>query len=161
MPKILQILGLQPRISKVFLDHQNNFFSHQVRKILVTKYHFDFVKQFTTLWARALLVDVKKSCIISKLELWQFLGAVVFENVQFLKQMDLIDFEFFPSRKQSFIRESQIYSYFDKAAQEVNLDLRNPTFRFINQGKFDLEHIYVINLKKEVCTYTNCFCCSI
>ena len=38
--KFLQILGLQPRISKVFLDHQNNFFSHQVITILVTKYHF-------------------------------------------------------------------------------------------------------------------------
>ena len=34
-----QILSLQPRISKVFLDHQNNFFSQQVRTILVTKYH--------------------------------------------------------------------------------------------------------------------------
>ena len=38
--KFLQILGLQPRISKVSLDHQNNFFSQQVRTILVTKYHF-------------------------------------------------------------------------------------------------------------------------
>ena len=27
LSKILQILGLQPRISKVFLDHKNNFFS--------------------------------------------------------------------------------------------------------------------------------------
>ena len=31
-------LLFQPRISKVFLDHQNNFFSQQVRTILVTKY---------------------------------------------------------------------------------------------------------------------------
>ena len=38
--KFLQILGLLPRISKVFLDHQNNFFSQQVRTILVTKYHW-------------------------------------------------------------------------------------------------------------------------
>ena len=30
----------QSRISKVFLDNQNNFFSQQVRTILVTKYHF-------------------------------------------------------------------------------------------------------------------------
>ena len=37
--KILQILSLQPRISIVFLDHQNNFFTQQVRTILVTKYH--------------------------------------------------------------------------------------------------------------------------
>ena len=37
--KILQILGFQPRISKVFLDHYNNFFSQQGRTILVTKYH--------------------------------------------------------------------------------------------------------------------------
>ena len=38
--KFLQIFGLKPRISKVFLDHQNNFFSQQVSKILLTKYHF-------------------------------------------------------------------------------------------------------------------------
>ena len=31
--KVLQILGLQPRFSKVFLGHQNNFFSQQVRTI--------------------------------------------------------------------------------------------------------------------------------
>ena len=31
----LQILGLQPRISKVFLNHQNNFFSKQIRTTLV------------------------------------------------------------------------------------------------------------------------------
>ena len=37
--KFLQILGLQPRVTKVFLDHQNNFFSQQVRTILVAKYH--------------------------------------------------------------------------------------------------------------------------
>ena len=37
--KCLQILGLQPRFSKVFLDHHNNFFSHKFRTILVTKYH--------------------------------------------------------------------------------------------------------------------------
>ena len=37
--KILQILGLQHRISKVFRDHQNIFFSQQVRTILVTKNH--------------------------------------------------------------------------------------------------------------------------
>ena len=37
--KGLQILSLQPQISKVFLEHQNNFFSQQVRTILVTKYH--------------------------------------------------------------------------------------------------------------------------
>ena len=36
--KILLILGPQPRISKVFLNHQNNFFSQLVRTILVTKY---------------------------------------------------------------------------------------------------------------------------
>ena len=41
--KFLQILSLQPRISKVFLDHQNNFFLHQVRTILVTKYHLQAV----------------------------------------------------------------------------------------------------------------------
>ena len=35
-----QILDLQPWISKVFLDHYNNFFSLQVRTILVTKFHF-------------------------------------------------------------------------------------------------------------------------
>ena len=35
---ILEILGLQPPISEVFLDHQNIFFSQQVRTILVTKY---------------------------------------------------------------------------------------------------------------------------
>ena len=35
---ILQILGLQLRFSKVFLDHQNIFFSQQVRTVLVTKY---------------------------------------------------------------------------------------------------------------------------
>ena len=38
--KCLQILRLQPWISKVFLDHYNNFFSLQVRTILVTKFHF-------------------------------------------------------------------------------------------------------------------------
>ena len=38
--KLLQILSLQSRISKHFLNHQNNFFSLQVRTILVTKYHF-------------------------------------------------------------------------------------------------------------------------
>ena len=38
--KILQILCLQPRISKVFLDHQNNFSSQQVRTILVIKHHY-------------------------------------------------------------------------------------------------------------------------
>ena len=38
--KILQTLGLQSRISKVFLDLQNIFFSQQVRTSLVTKYHF-------------------------------------------------------------------------------------------------------------------------
>ena len=35
-------LHLQPRISKVFLDHKNNSFSQQVRTILETKYHFHF-----------------------------------------------------------------------------------------------------------------------
>ena len=42
--KFLQILGLQPRISKVFLDHQNIFFSQQVKTILVTKYHLQLSK---------------------------------------------------------------------------------------------------------------------
>ena len=37
--KVWQILGLWPRISKVFLNHQNNFFSQQVGTILVTKHH--------------------------------------------------------------------------------------------------------------------------
>ena len=37
--KILQILGLQLPISKVFLDHYYNFFSQQIRTILVAKYH--------------------------------------------------------------------------------------------------------------------------
>ena len=37
--KLLQILGLYSRISKNFLDHENNFFSQFVRTILVTKYH--------------------------------------------------------------------------------------------------------------------------
>ena len=41
----LQILGLQPRISNIFLDHQNNFFSQQVRTILVTKYHLRHILQ--------------------------------------------------------------------------------------------------------------------
>ena len=36
--KILNKRSL-PRISKVFLDHLNNFFSQQFRTILVTKYH--------------------------------------------------------------------------------------------------------------------------
>ena len=35
---ILQILGLQPGISKVFLDHQNHFLQ-QVRAIMETKQH--------------------------------------------------------------------------------------------------------------------------
>ena len=39
--KILQILGLQPRISRVFLNHKNNFVSQLVRTILVTKYHLE------------------------------------------------------------------------------------------------------------------------
>ena len=38
--KFLQILGLQPGISKLFLDHQNIFFSQKVRTILVAKYHY-------------------------------------------------------------------------------------------------------------------------
>ena len=33
---------MKEEISKFFLDHQNNFFSQQVRTILVTKYHFFF-----------------------------------------------------------------------------------------------------------------------
>ena len=37
--KILQILGLQPRISKVFLNQKSIFFSQQIRTILVTKYY--------------------------------------------------------------------------------------------------------------------------
>ena len=41
--KILKLLSLQPRISKVFLDHENIFFSQQVRTILVTKYHFSIL----------------------------------------------------------------------------------------------------------------------
>ena len=36
--KILQILGIQPRISKLFLNQQIQFFSQQVRTIVVTKY---------------------------------------------------------------------------------------------------------------------------
>jgi hypothetical protein len=50
------------------------------------KFIYDVEKHLITLCSCALLVDVKKSCIIDKLELWQFLGAAVFENVQFLKQ---------------------------------------------------------------------------
>ena len=53
--KILKILGLQPRISKVFLDQQNNFFSQKVRTILDTKYqthHFlsMILRNFRGLW---------------------------------------------------------------------------------------------------------------
>ena len=43
---ILKILSLHPRISKVFLDHKNIFFSQQVRTILVTKYTFSFPSLF-------------------------------------------------------------------------------------------------------------------
>ena len=43
---ILQILGFQPRISKVFLEHKNNFFSQLVRTILVTKYHWQILSDF-------------------------------------------------------------------------------------------------------------------
>ena len=40
-------MGFQPQISNVFRDHQNNFFSQQVRTILVTKYHYStMLKQF-------------------------------------------------------------------------------------------------------------------
>ena len=38
--RFLQVLSLQPRISKVFLNPQNNFFLQQIRTILVIKYHF-------------------------------------------------------------------------------------------------------------------------
>ena len=37
---VLQILGLQPQLSKVFLHHSKIFFQQYVRTILVTKYHW-------------------------------------------------------------------------------------------------------------------------
>ena len=60
---ILQIPGLQPKISKVFLDHQNIVFSQQVRTILVTKHHFQSQYINCNFWT----IFFTKSAIVTNL----------------------------------------------------------------------------------------------
>ena len=46
----MQVLGLQPRISKVFLDHKTNFFSQWARTILLTKYQSLLCQLHQQIW---------------------------------------------------------------------------------------------------------------
>ena len=93
--KILQILSLQPRISKVFLDHESNFFSQQVRTILVTKYHFGLV------WlvkSRYLVSMICSALFINGVSAWAFIlkyraRVIIIHNllVLFPPQTDLFE----------------------------------------------------------------------